>query len=124
MSLLTLRKLLNSLQGVHEDYLDKLTACEEFYSVSPEDLQVSDMLSFSYDKTLIAKLSVDELKCQTLLGMVTKSFTKVAKICQSHPKSLELAKQVHTLQPDGVSLLAERATLSHTTVETSRAYLN
>lgn len=100
VSLLTLRKLLNALQGVNEDYLDNITDCDDFKNIVPEQLDVTDMIGYSYDKMLISKLNVDEAKCQTLHGMVVKTFGQLMQICQATTKPRNLAKFIGDMIPE------------------------
>lgn len=100
VSLLTLRKLLNALQGVNEDFLDNLTECDEFKNITPEQLDVSDMISYSYDKTLVSKLNVDEAKCHTLQGMVSRTFSSLMLVCQSQIKPHDMAKAIGDIMPE------------------------
>ena len=93
MSLLNLRRLLNLIQNVQEDYLDKLTNFDDFEPLDPERVDITDLVSLSYDGTLIAKLNVDQAKCDTLQKMVVQSFMNIIDKAQAQSGTYEFGKE-------------------------------
>lgn len=101
MSLLNLRRLLNLILGVKEDYLDKLTNFEDFQPLDPERVDIRQLVSYSYDGTLIAKLNVDQAKCDTLQKMVVQEFMRIIEKVQTVPGAFEFGKE--SLSPEASS---------------------
>lgn len=110
---------MNLILGVREDYLDNLTNFEDFQPLDPERIDVADLISFSYDGTLIAKLSVDQAKCDTLQKMVVQSFMKIIEKVQTFPGVYDFAKESNS--PDASS--DHRSTIQQL-YEGSKTYQN
>lgn len=101
VGLLNLRRLLNLISGVKEDYLDKLTDFEDFAPLDPDRIDITDLVSYSYDGTLVAKLNVDQAKCDTLQKMVVQNFMAIIDKVRSGPAEYQFGKETNS--PDASS---------------------
>lgn len=99
VSLLNLRRLLNLLQGIKEEYLDILTTYDEFEPLDADKIDISDLVSFTYDGTLVSKLSVDQPKFDTLQRLVAQSFLKIIERIQATPHNFQFGNPFEMAEP-------------------------